>query len=171
MGDPIAVGTTEAAIEAVYRARFSNFVRVAAGICDDPDAAADVVHDAFAAALRSRRAFRASGPLEGWLWRTVVNTARNHRRRMILGRLRLATGEARGDAAVAPIEEPGDPAVRTLILRLPRRQRTVLFLRYYGGLDYAEIADALEIRVGTVSATLSQAHAALRTMIQTEDFG
>jgi RNA polymerase sigma-70 factor (ECF subfamily) len=136
-----AVGATEAAIEAIYRQRFHQFVRVAPGVCEDPDAAADVVHDAFAAALRSRGAFRASGSLEGWLWRTVVNAARNHRRRAILGRLRLTSPESRRDAAPV-VEEPGDPAVRALIVRLPRRQRTVLFFRYYGGLENAEIAVA-----------------------------
>jgi DNA-directed RNA polymerase specialized sigma24 family protein len=36
-----------------------------------------------------------------------------------------------------------------------------VFLRYYADLDYRSIAEALEIEVGTVSATLSAAHTAL----------
>jgi len=51
---------------------------------------------------------------------------------------------------------------------LPERQRLVLFLRYYADLDYAEIARALGIRRGTVSATLNQAHASLRPMLAEE---
>ena len=41
-----------------------------------------------------------------------------------------------------------------LIATLPERQRLVVFLRYYADLDYRTIADALEIEVGSVSATL-----------------
>jgi RNA polymerase sigma factor (sigma-70 family) len=48
---------------------------------------------------------------------------------------------------------------------LPERQRLVLFLRYYADLDYAAIADALEIKSGTVAATLHTAHAALRRQL------
>jgi DNA-directed RNA polymerase specialized sigma24 family protein len=36
-----------------------------------------------------------------------------------------------------------------------------VFLRYFAGFSYAEIAEALEIGEGTVAATLAQAHAAL----------
>jgi RNA polymerase sigma factor (sigma-70 family) len=48
------------------------------------------------------------------------------------------------------------------IAGLPERQRLVVFLRYYADLEYREIAAALGIETGTVSATLSAAHAALR---------
>jgi len=41
-----------------------------------------------------------------------------------------------------------------------------LFLRYYADLDYRAIATALEIRTGTVSATLHAAHAALRDALE-----
>jgi DNA-directed RNA polymerase specialized sigma24 family protein len=41
-----------------------------------------------------------------------------------------------------------------------------VFLRYYADLDYASIASALEIEVGTVSATLSAAHTSLRQMLR-----
>jgi RNA polymerase sigma factor (sigma-70 family) len=45
---------------------------------------------------------------------------------------------------------------------LPERQRLVVFLRYFADLEYREIAAALEIETGTVSATLHAAHANLR---------
>ncbi len=44
----------------------------------------------------------------------------------------------------------------------------MLFLRYYADLDYASIAGALGIRRGTVSATLNQAHEALRLLLGEE---
>ena len=42
------------------------------------------------------------------------------------------------------------------------RQRLAVFLRYFADLDYRSIATALDVAVGTVSATLATAHAALR---------
>jgi RNA polymerase sigma factor (sigma-70 family) len=52
--------------------------------------------------------------------------------------------------------------VRAWVASLPERQRLVVFLRYFADLDYRSIATALDVEVGTVSATLATAHAALR---------
>ena len=41
-----------------------------------------------------------------------------------------------------------------------------VYLRYYADLDYRAIADALEVEIGTVSATLGSAHQALRQSLQ-----
>ena len=51
-----------------------------------------------------------------------------------------------------------DLGLRRWIAALPERQRLAIFLRYFADLDYAAIAAALEIEVGTVSATLNSAH-------------
>jgi RNA polymerase sigma factor (sigma-70 family) len=56
--------------------------------------------------------------------------------------------------------------LRVAVALLPERQRLVLFLRYYADLDYAAIADALEIAPGTVAATLNAAHATLHRTLQ-----
>ena len=52
------------------------------------------------------------------------------------------------------------------LVALPERERLVVFLRYFADLDYREIAAALEVEVGTVGATLSAAHAALRIALE-----
>jgi RNA polymerase sigma factor (sigma-70 family) len=94
------------------------------------------------------------------LWRIVVNEAR-----------RLAR-----ERTPAPLEPEHDPAangrapdelgMRAWVASLPPRQRAVLFLRYYADLDYRSIAAALGVEVGTVSATLSAAHATLRRALK-----
>jgi len=53
--------------------------------------------------------------------------------------------------------------VRRAVGRPPERQRLVLFLRYYAGLDYEEIASVLQIRTGTVGPTLAAAQSTLRS--------
>jgi RNA polymerase sigma factor (sigma-70 family) len=55
-----------------------------------------------------------------------------------------------------------ESSVRAWVAALPERQRLAVYLRYYADLDYRSIARALDVEVGTVSATLSSAHEALR---------
>jgi len=152
-------GAALADIERVYRTRYHELLRVATAVLGDADAAREAVQDAFAAVVQKSRSFRASGSLEGWIWRTVVNAARNRRR------------EERRRCALAPAEPARngaspDATLQERIASLPERQRLVLFLRYYADLDYATIAEVAGIAPGTVAATLHAAHAALRTELQ-----
>jgi RNA polymerase sigma-70 factor (ECF subfamily) len=123
------------------------------------------VQESFAHAIVRRYEYRGEGPLDAWLWRIVVNQASNWRRRERLVRSR-AGGGPYPDGAAAPDDAPGDPLLRDLISALPERQRLALFLRYYADLDYERIASALDIRPGTVGATLNAAHRALRGQLQ-----
>jgi len=68
-------------LEALYRAKLPEFRRAAAAIAGDEEAGRDAVQEAFAAAVRKRRSWRRRGPLEAWVWRIVVNKARDARRR------------------------------------------------------------------------------------------
>ena len=147
-------------IEELYRQRFGHFARAAAAITHDRDLAVEAVQDAFADVVRSRRQYRREGPLEAWVWRAVVNAAAKARARA--ARAPVADGDERRNG-----HEPVLQSELALLIRgLPDRQRLALFLRYYADLDYRSIARALEIEVGTVSATLSAAHATLRGAIE-----
>ena len=154
-------GATIEQLEALYRGRYRSFLRVARLITSDATGAHDAVQEGFAAALKGRRSYRGSGSLEAWVWPAVVRAATRDRWR---DELPLPDEEAvsRSNGAAAP----EDAALRLWIAALPERQRLVVFLRYYADLDYRSIAAALGIEVGTVSATLSAAHTALRRALQ-----
>lgn len=143
-------------LEELYRRRYPQFVRVAAAITGDGESGRDAVQTGFAHAVRKRHAFRGAGPLEAWVWRIVVNEARRVRR----------TEPRPAPAAEYEPSSNGhasdDLGVRAWIASLPARQRAAVFLRYYADLEYGAIAELLGIEVGTVSATLSAAHATLR---------
>ena len=142
-------------IEALYRAGHPRFTRVARAITGDRETALEAVQEGFADALRNAGQWSGRGTLEGWVWRCVVNRARKTRRRH-----EVAVVEDGG-----PVAEP-DPELRRHLAALPERQRLVVFLRYYADLSYREIASALEVEVGTVSATLNTAHASLRAALE-----
>lgn len=146
-------------LEGLYRSRFDVFARVAASVTGDSERAHDAVQEAFATAVRKRRSFKGDGPLEAWVWRIVLNAARSDLRRSI--------PRFDYDEPVAPNGRPEQDAdLRAVLARLPERQRTAVFLRYYADLDYATIAEALGISTGTVAATLNAAHAALRSRLE-----
>ncbi|SRR5437899_3000688 len=143
-------------LEALYRQRLPDFTRAATAIAGDEEAGRDAVQEAFAKALRKRRRFRGDGSLEAWVWRIVVNAARDAGRRMRRKAGTVPPVEARADELGLPLE------------LLTERQREVLFLHYYADLDYSTIADALGISSGTVGATLSTARQTLRGALTKE---
>lgn len=161
-GDAASAGErTTAGIEALYRRAYPGFLRVAQAITRDADAAHDAVQEGFARALRGGGGLRRGDALEPWVWRTVVNAARD-RRRADDRRLRRESGDGALEAVPVHDAAPPDAALTAAVGDLPERQRLVLFLRYYADLDHRGIATALGIRPGTVGAALNAAHANLR---------
>jgi RNA polymerase sigma factor (sigma-70 family) len=143
-------------IERVYREGFPRFVRVARAIVGDGETAAEAVQEGFADALRRAGQWSGRGALDAWVWQCVLNRARKARPRA------LPVGP---DEQLVPDADP-DPVLRARLAALPERQRLVVFLRYFADLSYSEIAAAVGIEVGTVSATLHAAHSALRTQLE-----
>lgn len=138
-----------------------------------PDAAEDVVAEVFVVAYAQRKRFdpgRASALT--WLYGIATNVARRHQRT----ELRIYRTYARG--AVDDIEEPfADRAasrvdahvarrrVAAALAKLPARQRDVLLLYAIAELDYAEIAQALDIPLGSVQSSLHRARTKLRASL------
>lgn len=146
-------------LEALYRHRYPQYLRVATAIAGDPASGHDAVQDGFALALRSAKTFRGESTVATWVWRIVTNAARALRTTQI-----LPIEEA--SSAVAAAETHSENGVGLWVAALPERQRLAVFLRYWADLSYEEIASVLDIEVGTVSATLHKALASLRVALE-----
>jgi RNA polymerase sigma-70 factor (ECF subfamily) len=158
MAEMAAGGATVEALESLYRADLPRFVRAAAAIVGD-EAGRDAVQEAFVQAVRKRASFKLEAPLEAWVWRIVINEA------LALRRRRASELEWEPESVTTPSTNhvpEHDATVRAWVASLPERQRLAVYLRYFADLDYRSIATALDVEVGTVSATLATAHAALR---------
>jgi len=155
-----------AAIEAAYRLNYPKFLHVATAVTGDAELGADAVQEAFVRAIVRRHTFRGAGPVEAWLWRIVVNAARD----VVASRRPVPVPELPED--LQPSGAAGDGShVRAAVAALPERQRLVLFLRYFADLDYETIGLTLAITPGTVGATLNSTHAALRARIEEVQIG
>jgi RNA polymerase sigma factor (sigma-70 family) len=148
-------GATSAELETLYRERFRAFLLSVTALLRDGEAALDVVQEGFSLALQRRTSFRGDGSVEAWVWRIVLNVARDRQR---------SSRKQRRLLPAAASEERQEPYadLREALLALPERQRLAVFLRYYADLSYTEIAAALDVRPGTVAASLNAAHTALR---------
>lgn len=144
------------AIEAVYRARYQRFLRVALALLGDREHARDAVQEAFARAIRARATLRSEDGVEPWLWQTLTNVCVDARRRGV------ATPTAFGREPARVLDESGGSDVRGALAALPERQKLALFLRHYADLRYDQIAEILGVERGTVAASLHAAHATLR---------
>jgi RNA polymerase sigma factor (sigma-70 family) len=154
---------SERAIEAIYRQRLDEFCSVVAAITRDRDGALDIVHEAFVSALKTHTRPRARRNLSAWLWRIVVNAAKDNQRQRQLHSVEWRDGDiAAGEQGMSE----GPSQIARAVQALPERQRLAVFLRYYADLDYQQIGIVLGVATGTVSATLSAAHRTLQSRLE-----
>lgn len=123
----------------------------------------DLTQETFVRVLRALPKFDPGGPasLSTWILTIATRLTLNElRRREPEGLDHEPVDDARADAGAERARLGA--AIATGVAALPDAQRAVLVLREYHDLDYAEIADVLELDVGTVKSRLSRARAALR---------
>lgn len=137
-------------------------------------AAEDVVADTFLVAHEQWHRYDPSaGSASSWLFGIATNLLRRHRRAEVRALRALARTGVDPMVEEGPAERAAARADATALTRriasalasLPRRQREVLLLFAVAELEYAEIATALDIPIGTVRSALhrarSKVHAAL----------
>ncbi|MBO9344330.1 MAG: sigma-70 family RNA polymerase sigma factor [Chloroflexi bacterium] len=152
----------------------SQLYNVAYRILGDAAAAADATQEAFLSAFTHIKDYR-GGSFKSWLLRTVTNAcldALRYQRRRPSRSLEAEDDDERSLAEVLPSGEESPDSVaerrelRHLIARaaltLPPDQRITFVLADVHGLSYQEIAQAMNVSLGTVKSRLSRARAKLR---------
>lgn len=163
------------AIDALFRAHAIGLIRLALLLTGDRTTAEDVVQDSFLGLYRGWSRLRDPERALGYLRTSVVNGCRSVRRAR---RTAWTRGDGGGpgeqqppvwSAEAAAMAGESQREVLTAVAKLPRRQREVLALRYYAGLNDTEIASVLRVSRGTVSSTASRALAALARQLRPDE--
>lgn len=128
----------------------------------DAHLAEDLFQDCFVRLVQKRASFDPERGFRPWLYSVAANLARDACRRREVrsreaGRERLAVsasakGPPRPDEEAARIEEA--EIVREVVDELPGDARAMVLLHFFQGLTYREVAEALDVPVGTVKSRM-----------------
>ena len=152
-----------------YRYR-DGIYRLGLAITKDPSAADEIVVDTFARAHRAIERLEPDDSLRPWLYRVAVNLSYNRRPRKGVTFSSLDDGT---EDIAAEGESPSEAAERAerrrVVLEcvdlLGPKHKIVVVLHYLNGLNLAEIAEIIEVPVGTVKSRLHYALRKLRVQL------
>jgi len=154
-------------------------------ICANPDDAAELTQDTFVKVIENIDKFKGRSSFYTWAFRIGVNLTLNYCQRKVRIGFRsldaednedngqakqvlkefLADDSSPNPAVVTANKELGEIVVDAL-MKLREEQRVVVVLRDIEGMNYAQIAEVLDIELGTVRSRLSRARSNLREIIE-----
>ena len=154
-------------------------------LTEDPEEARDLTQETFLQAFRNIAGFRGEADLRTWLYRIAVNQARNrwrwwkrrHRDKTVSldapagdeGSASLSAGianESAADPEQQALARERERVLLAALATLSRPYREVIVLRDLEGLSYEEIAQALDMNIGTVKSRLSRGRDELRRRLE-----
>jgi RNA polymerase sigma-70 factor (ECF subfamily) len=154
--------------------------QLAFNLLGDHNEALDLSQEVFLKVFRTISTFRGHSALRTWIFRIVVNQARNrqrwwrrrHRAQQVSldEHIRAHGDPAEPNGAVSPDRLLGQKELaerlRAALDQLPFDQKSALVLREIDGLSYEEIAFSLGVAVGTVKSRLARARDSLRAQLR-----
>lgn len=170
---------SDAAFEWLVTYYHASVYNLVFGILSDSADAADVTQEVFLRAFRGIRGFRRGSSLKTWLYRISVREALNHRRWCWRHHRQQISidDDSHGTATALELEDldatPYDrlatretqAAVRKALANVPEVFRSAVILRDLEGLSYEEVAEILDISVGTVKSRILRGRRALRDLL------
>ena len=157
------------AFEVLYLRYRDWVVGLARRFTGNDDLATDVLQETFLYVLKKFPGFALTSNFKTFLYPAVKNmaiAARNKARRYQSTDAEMARMESTPD----PVESDCPDDLRQILKRLSQEHREVLLLRFVDGLDLAEIAQVMDIPLGTVKSRLHNALATLRADPRTKKF-
>jgi RNA polymerase sigma-70 factor (ECF subfamily) len=170
---------SDAAFDYLVTYYHSSVYNLVYGILSDRADAADVTQEVFLHVFRGIRGFRGGSSLKTWLYRICVRQALNHRRWCWRHHRMQTSIDAEGpdntpvlelkDAEATPFEQCAahevQATVRRALATVPPVFRSAVILRDLEGLSYEEIAEVLEVSVGTVKSRIMRGRRMLKEIL------
>jgi RNA polymerase sigma-70 factor (ECF subfamily) len=147
----------------------------------DTRAGEDLAQETFLRVFSKRAEFRADATFSTWIWRIALNLCYDELRRKsrrnemsldepeseTLEMLKSFTGaDPAPDDALAKQEQ--EDSVRDALMCLPAIYRTVLILRHFEDLKFREIAEVLDLPVGTIKSRVAEGLTQMRLLLKLE---
>jgi RNA polymerase sigma-70 factor (ECF subfamily) len=168
-----------AAFAQLYEAHKGPLFNFLFRMCWDRNVAEDCLQEVMIAVWKAAPTWEPSAQVNTWIFRIArniwINEGRRARRRPALFS-HMGSSDEDGSGPDFPDQAAGPEnstltgearaAVRKAIEQLPEHERMVVLLSEFEGLKYAEIAEILEIPVGTVKSRMSSASERLRALLR-----
>jgi RNA polymerase sigma-70 factor (ECF subfamily) len=135
-----------------------------AGKLGNRDKAEEATQESLVRAYFNMNKLRRPGSFFSWLLGIADRVAKEHQRKEMLHQQREVIRSFSQEAASPELSQ--DYGLEAAIAELPESCRRVVLLRYYGGRSCSQVAEQLDIPLGTVTKTLSRAYAMLRKSLQ-----
>lgn len=168
------------AFEELVRRYHPVVLNMACRLLGNRNDAADVCQEVFILLLRKLGSFRGEAKFSTWLYRVSLNACHDHARR---SRRHVSLSESPGEdmpemEQLLPDEGLEGPEesmereevrrrVQEAIRRLPPKFKEVVYLHDISGYNYKEVAEILDINLGTVKSRLNRARARLAVELET----
>lgn len=147
--------------------------RAARGLTPNEQEAEQLAQDALMRAWAARDRYDRKRPFYPWLYTIVRNACRDaaaRRKHVARPGLIVEAVAGRGPSALAALERGrAEAAVRSALARMDESQREVLVMRHFEDLSYAEMAELLEVPIGTVMSRLYRARKAMVAALAQEE--
>ena len=169
----LAANNSRAAMEMVIRKFREPLYFHARYIVKDHQEAYDLVQEVFIKAMREDRLFDEDFKIKAWLYRVTsnlcFNQVRNRKRRGAILDTMMKPEAFGADQVETIFAGERRSEVMTALEQLSEDHKQILLLRYYDDLSYAEIADVLQVKLGTVMSRLSRARMRLMEVMQSSE--
>lgn len=161
----LAQNDLRAAMDMVIRKHRERLYYHALGIVKNSAEAYDLVQEVFIRAMREHRFFDEEFRQKAWLYRVTsnlcFNRVRDRKRRGAILDAMHKVDRAYPDQVDRVFGDERKQQVLAAIDKMTENHKEILLLRYYDDLSYAEIAEVLDIKLGTVMSRLSRARGRL----------
>lgn len=154
---------------------FEQLYNFAHWLAKNREEAEDLVQETYAKALRGYSSFQPGTNFRAWMYRILRNTFLTSRTGLKAKMTVPLEGEEDGTAPFVAdtktpeailIDRSNQALLQSALEELPVHSREILLLCEVEEMSYQEIADTLEIPLGTVMSRLSRARAALRALVK-----
>ncbi len=156
-----------------YQDRIYNLCRNMLGSAHDAE---DAAQDTFIKAYQNLNNFRPEASFYTWLYRIAVNTCLDYRKRPFWGSLFRSFAEDEESFREPVSEEPSPEklyetkqlglVLSKSLAKLSPKLRVVIILKEIEGLSYEEIAEVLDVSIGTVKSRISRAREELKKLMK-----
>ena len=164
-----ALDGDERAFRAILEKHYALIYTVVRGIVSDPNDTEDVVQEVFIKIFKALPGFRGEARLSTWIYRIARNEALNARAKRAHSPVPIEDCEnvavEEGDPESAHRTRAAAEHLSRLMERLDEKPRQALELRYMAEKSYDEIAEIMDIPLGTVKTHIYRAKLALKRMM------